>query len=185
MHQRGFSLIELLMGLAIAGIVLQLVSPAFAALNESNHREQAAQSLYGGIRTARTEAITRNQAVVIYGINGDWSQGWRIILDISGKGYKDSQNPLLAERLSAAQVPVAGNQTVRHFVRFSSLGEPQFAKGGFQAGTLHICAAHEPVSHQQVVLAPSGRVSLRSDKAEQALCTEGKKLRAASGRATL
>ncbi|MEK1841481.1 MAG: prepilin-type N-terminal cleavage/methylation domain-containing protein, partial [Pseudomonas sp.] len=38
MHQQGFSLIELLMGLTIVGIVLQLVSPAFAALTESNHR---------------------------------------------------------------------------------------------------------------------------------------------------
>ncbi len=40
MHQRGFSLIELLMGLTIVGIVLHLVSPAFAALSESTYREE-------------------------------------------------------------------------------------------------------------------------------------------------
>lgn len=185
MRQQGFSLVELLMGLTIVGIVLHLVSPAFAAVTESNLREQAAESLYSGIRTARTEAIARHQSVMIHAINGDWSQGWRIILDISGKGQKDASNPLLVERQSSTRVPIVGNRPVSTFVRFSSLGEPQFARGEFQAGTLHVCAAREPVSQYQVVLAPTGRVSLRSVKAEQALCAEGKTLKAGSARAVL
>jgi type IV fimbrial biogenesis protein FimT len=185
MRQQGFSLIELLMGLTIVGIVLHLVSPAFAAVTESNHRELAAQSLYSGIHTARTEAIARHQSVMIHAIDGDWGRGWRIILDVSGKGQKDASNPLLFERQSGAQVPIVGNRPVSTFVRFSSLGEPQFARGAFQAGTLHVCAAREPVSQYQVVLAPTGRVSLRNEKAEQALCAEGKKLKAGNARAVL
>jgi type IV fimbrial biogenesis protein FimT len=176
MRQQGFSLIELLMGLTIVGIVLHLVSPAFAAVIESNLREHAAQSLYSDIRTARTEAIARHQGVMIHAIDGDWGQGWRIIVDISGKGQKDASNPLLVERQSGTRLPIVGNRPVSTFVRFSDLGEPQFARGEFQAGTLHICAAREPVSQYQVVLAPTGRVSLRSVKAEQALCAEGKTL---------
>ncbi|MBV4467073.1 type IV fimbrial biogenesis protein FimT [Pseudomonas sp. F-14 TE3623] len=185
MHQQGFSLIELLMGLTIVGIVLQLVSPAFAAFTESNHREQAAESLISGIRHARTQAITLNQSVVIHGINGDWSQGWRIILDISGKGPEDSSNPLLVERASDARTPIVGNWWVRRFVRFSNLGEPQMPEGTFQAGRLHICAAREPVSHLQVVLARSGRVRLTSEKAEQALCRKAKNVKATNARAIL
>ncbi|WP_339432770.1 MULTISPECIES: GspH/FimT family pseudopilin [unclassified Pseudomonas] len=170
MPQRGFSLIELLMGLAIGAIVLLLVSPAFATLRESNHRDQAAQSLLDGIRNARTMAITRNQSVVIHGINGDWSQGWRIILDISGKGPEDSSNPLLVERASDAKVPIVGNWLVSRYVRFSSLGQPLMPGRAFQAGTLHICSTREPVSQRQVVLAATGRVRLSSKNAEQALC---------------
>jgi type IV fimbrial biogenesis protein FimT len=179
MRQQGFSLIELLMGLAITGIVLQLVSPAFATLIESNQSQQAAQALFSGIRTARTEAIVRNQAVVIHGINGDWSQGWRMILDISGKGEMDSDNPLLAERQSGARVSIVGNGPVENFIRFRGQGEPLIG------GTLHICAVRAPVSQHQVVLARTGRVSLRNDKAEQALCEERKQLRATSERAVL
>ncbi|RON40621.1 general secretion pathway protein GspH [Pseudomonas frederiksbergensis] len=185
MHQRGFSLIELLMGLAITGIVLLLVSPAFAALTESNHREVAAQSLISGIRNARTAALTHNQNVVIHGIDGDWSQGWRIILDISGKGPEDSTNPLLVERASGARVPIVGNWHVQRYVRFSHLGQPLTPGGAFQAGTLHLCAAREPVSHLQVVLARSGRVRLQNQKVEQALCAQEKRFKAKSARAIL
>jgi type IV fimbrial biogenesis protein FimT len=185
MHQHGFSLIELLMGLAIAGIVLLLVSPAFAALTESNQREAAARSLISGIRNARTAALTHNQNVVIYGINGDWSQGWRIILDISGKGPEDSDNPLLVERANDARVPIVGNWHVQQYVRFSPLGTPLMPGRAFQAGTLHLCAKHEAVSHLRVVLAATGRVRLDSQKTEQALCAEEKRLKAKSVRATL
>jgi type IV fimbrial biogenesis protein FimT len=185
MHQRGFSLIELLMGLAIAGIVLLLVSPAFAALTESNHREEAAQSLISGIRNARTAALTHNQSVVIHAINGDWGQGWRIILDISGRGPEDSSNPLLVERASDARVPIVGNWHVRSFVRFSPLGQPLMPGRAFQAGTLHLCAKREPVSHLRVVLAATGRVRLDSKKTDQALCAEEKRLKAKNARAIL
>ncbi|PYY67722.1 general secretion pathway protein GspH [Pseudomonas jessenii] len=179
MRQQGFSLLELLMGLAITGIVLQLVSPAFATLIESNQREQAAQALFSGIRTARTEAIVRNQAVVIHSINGDWSHGWRMILDISGKGEMDSDNPLLAERQGNARVSIVGNGPVESSIRFRGQGESLIG------GTLHICAVREPVSQHQVVLARTGRVSLRSDKAAHPLCEARQKIRSASERAVL
>ncbi|SMQ29441.1 type IV fimbrial biogenesis protein FimT [Pseudomonas helmanticensis] len=184
MSQQGFSLIELLMGLAIGAIVLLLVSPAFATLKASSHREVAAQSLLDGIRNARSMAITHNQSVVIHGINGDWSQGWRIILDISGKGPQDASNPLLREHASDAQVPVVGNWAVSRYVRFSSLGQPLMPERAFQAGTLHICSAHEPVSQLQVVLAATGRVRLSSVKTVQALCQKAERVKS-NGRAAL
>ena len=171
MHQRGFSLVELLMGLAIAGIVLSLVSPVFAALTEATYREAAAKSLAVGLRTARNEAITRGQTTMIHGVNGDWSQGWRIIVDASGQGDEDSSNPLLVERQSSVGTTIVGNTHVKSSIRFNHLGQP--AHGGFQGGTLHVCAAREPVSQYQVVLASNGRVSLRSDKTQYALCVGG------------
>ena len=184
MPQQGFSLIELLMGLAIGAIVLALVSPAFAAFSESTQRDHAAQSLLDGIRNARTQAITRNQSVVIHGINDDWSQGWRIILDISGKGSQDRDNPLLQEQANDGRVPIVGNWAVSRYVRFSSLGQPLMPGRAFQAGTLHLCSAREPVSQLQVVLAATGRVRLTREKTAQALCEKAKNVKS-SERAVL
>ncbi|MNF83100.1 hypothetical protein D3C84_654160 [compost metagenome] len=77
MREQGFSLIELLMGLAIVGIVLLLVSPAYAGLKESNHREESAKSLVSGLRSARSEAIARGQVVIIHAIEDVWMSAAR------------------------------------------------------------------------------------------------------------
>lgn len=161
MHQQGFSLIELLMGLAIAAIVLPWAGSGYKALIDSIERKEAARLLASGLRTARSEAITRNQTVAIKGIDNDWSQGWQIILD-------GNEQALLIQRSSGARI--IGNWAVKHSVRFAGHGQALLPSGAFQAGTLHICAKHQPVSHHQVVLSRTGRVSLRSKEAEQALC---------------
>lgn len=170
MLEKGFGLIELLIALVIAAIAVQLVSPTLSRYSESLRSAHAAHSLASGLRNARTEALLRNQMLVIQGLNGDWSQGWRITLDLDGAGPENDHNPLLLERRAAFGVSIVGNRPVKHFVRFSSLGEPLLPSGAFQAGTLHICARREAVSQHQVVLSRSGRVSVRNDKAEQALC---------------
>ena len=170
MQQRGFSLIELLLGLIVSSILANLAVPSFKNLLQSQARQNVAQSLAQGLRYARTEAITRNRAVVIHALDDDWSQGWRVILDVSGRGHLDDANPVLLVRQDSGRTPVVGNGPVKSQVRFSGLGEPVFSAGGFRAGTVHVCATDQAHSLYQVVLAPSGRISLRSDNAEQALC---------------
>ncbi|WLI07511.1 MULTISPECIES: GspH/FimT family pseudopilin [Pseudomonas] len=170
MRQRGFTLIELLLGLLVSGILAHLAVPSFKGLLESQQRYSAAHSLANGLRLARTEAIARNRAVVIHARHDDWSRGWRVIVDISGRGPLDEDNPVLLEHQDNGRIPIVGNGPVKRQVRFSGLGEPVFAGGGFRAGTLHVCTVDSAQSLHQVVLAPSGRISLRSDRAEQALC---------------
>ncbi|WP_434571727.1 GspH/FimT family pseudopilin [Pseudomonas sp. Z3-8] len=174
MHQQGFSLIELLMGLAIAAIVLPWAGASYKELIESIEREDTARLLISGLRFARSEAITRNRRILIQGIDNDWGKGWRITLD-------NKEQTLLRERSGHARV--VGNSPVKRRVRFGGQGEALHPDGAFQAGTLHVCARRGPVSHHQVILAPSGRVRLESVKAEQALCEKG--LKAGSGPAAL
>ncbi|KAF0866922.1 GspH/FimT family protein [Pseudomonas sp. LD120] len=170
MHQKGFSLIELLTTLALVALLLPLSSTAFSELLRSNRQQDAAQMLASGLRNARAAAILHQRTALIHGLEDDWSRGWRIILDVSGKGSEDPENPLLIERQSGGQVLIVGNRPVQHFVRFSALGNPLLPSGAFQAGTLHICQTNQTHSRHQVVLSRSGRVSLRSENAEQALC---------------
>lgn len=170
MTQRGFTLVELLLSLLLSGILANLAVPGFKGLLESQQRQTAAQALASGMRYARTEAITRNRAVIIHARDENWSQGWRVILDESGRGHLDENNPVLLERQDSGHVAIVGNGPVKSEVRFSGLGEPTFSAGGFRAGTVHVCDADQAQSLFQVVLAPSGRISLRSDATEQALC---------------
>lgn len=173
MQQRGFTLIELLFGLFLGSILAQMAVPAFKSLLASQQQRSAAHSLAEGLRLARTEAITRNRAVIIQAIANDWGQGWQVIVDMSGRGQQDASNPIVSERQNNGRVTMAGNGPVKSQVRFSGMGEPVFAGGGFRAGTVHICGTDPAQSLYQVVLAPSGRVSLRSEATEQALCRSG------------
>lgn len=170
MKQRGFTLIELLLGLILSGVLANLAVPSFKALLESQRRQSAAESLVGGVRYARTEAISRNRTVVIHALDDDWSRGWRVVLDLNGRGHLDDDNPVLLEHQDSGQIPIVGNTPVRNQIRFSGLGEPLLSGGGFRAGTVHVCATDQQMSLYQVVLAPSGRVTLRREKTEQALC---------------
>ena len=171
MYQRGISLIQLLLTLVIVAITTQLASPAYSAITEQQRRQVLAEQLASSLRNARAEALLRHQYVVVHAREEDWSRGWRTILDLNGKGHLDSSNPVLAETPGSTRIPIAGNSPVKHYVRFSPLGEPLLSAGAFQAGTLHVCQARTGQSHYQVVLAKSGRISLRSDQAVQALCT--------------
>lgn len=74
------------------------------------------------------------------------------------------------KRQDSGQIPIVGNTPVRTQIRFSSLGEPLLSAGAFSAGTVHVCATDQQLSLYQIVLAASGRISLRSNKTEQALC---------------
>ncbi|ROM57501.1 general secretion pathway protein GspH [Pseudomonas poae] len=170
MTERGFTLIELLFGLMLSGLLTHLAVPSFKGLLESHQQRSAANSLADGLRFARNEALSRNRAVIVHALEDDWSQGWRVIEDVSGRGHMDDDNPILLERQDSGRATIVGNGPVRNQVRFSGLGEPVFTGGGFRAGTVHICDTGQSQSLYQVVLAPSGRISLRSDKTEQALC---------------
>lgn len=170
MYQKGLSLIELLLAMALIALLLKLSSAAWQPLIEAQRRQVHAEQLIAGLRSARTEAIMQNRDVLIHGLNGEWSQGWRIILDLSGQGLEDPDNPVLIERRIDSQVPIIGNRPVRHSVRFNGIGAPLLESGAFQAGTLHICDARQSISHLQIVLSRTGRASLRRDIGEQALC---------------
>jgi type IV fimbrial biogenesis protein FimT len=59
----GFSLIELLIGLAIAGTLLVMAAPNFATWSADGQIRAAAESIVSGMRYAQAEAVKRNAPV--------------------------------------------------------------------------------------------------------------------------
>ncbi|WP_303783958.1 GspH/FimT family pseudopilin [Azovibrio restrictus] len=84
--QRGISLIEVVVGMAILAIAMMLGLPSFNEWIQNAQIRTAAESLVSGLQQARSEAVRRN-AHVIFIANGNGTPGvtgWQVILRNSG-----------------------------------------------------------------------------------------------------
>ena len=59
-RQRGLTLIELMIGVVITGILLAMGVPSFASWLQSSQIRTAAGSILDGLQLAHAEAIRRN-----------------------------------------------------------------------------------------------------------------------------
>ena len=69
-RQRGFTLVELLIGFVLLGILIKLAVPSFTTWIGNAQVRSVAESLMQGIRTAQAEAVRRNRQVVLTFVNG-------------------------------------------------------------------------------------------------------------------
>ena len=75
----GFTLPELLVGVAIVGFIAAMVGPSFSRLIAEQRTRAAATHIYLALVKARSEAIKRNTAVTLSPKGGNWKNGWEIL----------------------------------------------------------------------------------------------------------
>lgn len=83
----GFTLVELMVGLAILAVVLGLAVPSFVETIERDRGTAGTGELVNALHTARSEALKRRREVVVCRRNADgdacsdgteWTDGWII-----------------------------------------------------------------------------------------------------------
>lgn len=82
--QSGFTLLELMVTLAVAAILLGLAVPSFMAMGLNSKLRSTANNLVASAYLARSEAIKLNASVTLCASSngstcgGDWREGWII-----------------------------------------------------------------------------------------------------------
>ena len=74
----GFTLIELMVAVAVMIVVLAIGIPGIARLKIGGELTTTTNDLMGTLNFARSEAVRRGQAVSVNPEGGDWSDGWRV-----------------------------------------------------------------------------------------------------------
>lgn len=83
---RGFSLVELMVALAVAAIALTIAVPSFQSVFQSNRLVSQANELVTAINLARNEAIKRGASVTLRAETGGFQNGWCVHLGAACSG---------------------------------------------------------------------------------------------------
>lgn len=163
----GFTLVELLVTIALIGALLSIAVPSLASMGKSVKLSSASNLFVSGLFFARSEAIKRNIRVVLCksadGENcaaiGGWEQGWIVFDDTNNNGQRDGAEAVLQrEAPLAAGIRLVGNLNVARYVSFTPSGATKLPGGAFQAGTLTVCHhSADPGESRQIVLNAVGR----------------------------
>lgn len=98
-RQRGFTLVELVVTIALVAILTTLAIPGFSEVLRQWRRDSATRELSTSLQLARSEAIkSSRQTVICPSSNGtacvastQWSSGWIVFVD-DGAGTQSSAN---------------------------------------------------------------------------------------------
>lgn len=105
-HHRGFTLVEVMVVVAIMAILITLAAPSFTPLIERWRVQQTVKELESTLYFARSEAIKRGGNVIIHknanNTNGctlastgnDWGCGWSVCADLNGNNSCQSNEVL-------------------------------------------------------------------------------------------
>ena len=150
---KGFTIIELLIGIAVLGVLLSLGIPSMRDLVISQRVKSAASDLHVALTLARSEAIKRNApaatAVLVEPVDTtNWAKGWAVKVQGGETLATQEAYPNIVFTGPAASVAYVGTG------RVTSNATLSFA---IRSDT----ATHVP--QRCVKIEPSGRPSVRVD----------------------
>lgn len=163
----GFTLIELMVTIAIAAILLLIATPSFVAFQRNSELTSAANSFVAAVNAARGEAMKTSLHAMAVPVGGDWSRGWTVFVDSNGNSLLDGTGDriVLQQAALASYFTASGSGSASAsppYVMFDASGYARTKTAGFGALTLTIArndlsGAERLQQTRRIVVAKTGR----------------------------
>lgn len=162
-HQRGFTLAELLVSIAVASIVLTVAAPSFEGMTLNNRQVGAVNQLVGMFHVARSEAVTRNRQITLCpsadGANctaTPWQSGAIVFVDIDNDGTVGAGDTILRIAPAFDAIDVTTVDFNQGFV-YRSNGRIATAVVGVNSGQFTLCDRRGATRARVIIMEISGR----------------------------
>lgn len=168
----GYTLVELLLVLAVASCLLVMAVPSMTSMLGAQKAASLATRFMASLHLARSEAIKRNGRAVVCksssGLTctttGGWEQGWIVFHDSNNNAALDGGEHIVLQHAgSASAIRLTGNQPVSNYVSYASNGSAKLVSGAFQAGTFTVCPLPaSDIPARKIILSGTGRPRAQS-----------------------
>ena len=168
----GFTIIELMITIALVAVIATIGVPAFQGFVERNQLTSNINSFITSLALARSEAVKRKQRVVVCGSNdgatcsnnnNGYESGWIVYVESVDPADNRANN----EELLWVQEPLSANTTLRatipfvNRIQFLSSGRPN----GIGNGSFYLCKGSSINKARLITIRNSGRVHLAKNNA--------------------
>lgn len=172
----GFTLIELMVTLAVTVVVLVLGIPAFQTLNNNSARTTRLNEMVGSLQLARNEAVKNGDSVSICRREKDsttacagsacddstgnycWQEGWLIFTDANDDGALDAGETII--KVIARENPgyrITPSASFINSVTYDASGAVN------SAGTFTFCDSRGAGEARAVIVGATGRPRISTD----------------------
>lgn len=166
MERRGFTLVELLVVLAVGSILLAIAVPGYGFLVNTSRVAAVTNDLISTLQLARSEAVKRGVRVTVCKTSNPanampvcdnaagWHEGWLVFADGGNRGILDAQDELIRieqDHLNGTRITPSN---FHDYVSFLPSGMSQ-GPNNLGNGTFEICLEH---MQRKVIVSVTGRI---------------------------
>ncbi|MCK5727029.1 MAG: GspH/FimT family protein [Thiotrichaceae bacterium] len=154
---KGFTLIEIIITIAIAGILVTVAMPSYKQMSSSNAIQSFSFKFTGALQLAQSESIRRGVRVSIIphqtaSSGRQWINGWDIIEDNNNSGVYDTGEELIRTHTPTKMQAVlqANSSAFATFISFLPTGSVLGASA-VTTGSFSLCSENLSTSISRLI----------------------------------